>query len=319
MLNDKEKRAGESGWEREVLEKLAFGSLVEQRRSRRWGIFFKLLFFTYLVVLVVLSKPELYDPSEMGNKPHTALVDLDGVIAANTKASADNIVTGLREAFEDENTAGVILRINSPGGSPVQSGYINDEIVRLRKEYPDIPLYSVISDMCASGGYYVAAAADEIYADKASVVGSIGVVMNGFGFVDSLDKLGVERRLYTSGEHKGFLDPFSPENEDEVAHIKGLLGDIHQQFIDTVRKGRGEKLKDDPQLFSGLLWTGEEAVKLGLVDKLGSAGYVAREVIGEEEIVNFTPKETLLKRFSERLGGAMARGISNQSGLFSIR
>ncbi|OOZ42222.1 S49 family peptidase [Solemya pervernicosa gill symbiont] len=317
MFNKIEKNVADQnseGWERDLLNRLAFASINEQRRARRWGIFFKLLLVLYLVGLLFLSVPSLQEGATLKDEKHTALVELEGVIAAGSKASADNIVTGLRDAFEDENTAGVILRINSPGGSPVQSGYINDEIVRLREKYPDTPFYAVISDICASGGYYVAVAADEIYADKASIVGSIGVIMNGFGFVNTLDNLGVERRLYTAGEHKGFLDPFSPENEDEVAHIETLLTDIHGQFIDTVKTGRGERLKENDKLFSGLLWTGAQAVEMGLVDKLGSAGYVAREVIGEADIVDFTPKETLLKRFSDRLGSSMANAITNQVG-----
>ncbi len=295
-------------WQRDLIEKLATSSLAEQRRTRRWGIFFKLLTFAYLVGIVYLYTPDLeMDAAE--HKRHTALVELKGVIAADKEASADNIVTGLRDAFENENTAGVILRINSPGGSPVQAGYINDEIKRLRSEYPDIPFYAVISDICASGGYYVAAAADRIYADKASIVGSIGVRMDGFGFVGAMEKLGVERRLITAGEHKGFLDPFQPAKESDIAHVKRLLADIHSQFIDVVREGRGERLKETPDLFSGFVWTGEQSIDLGLVDELGSAGYVAREVIGAETIVDYTPKEDLLQKFSKKFGTAMGRGV----------
>jgi len=214
---------------------------------------------------------------------------------------------------------GVILRINSPGGSPVQSGYVYDEIRRLRKEYPQTPLYAVVGDMCASGGYYIAAAADEIYADKASVVGSIGVLMNGFGFVEAMEKLGVERRLLTAGAHKGFLDPFSPAQPDEIAHIQSLLGDIHEQFIHAVKEGRGDRLQDDPSLFSGLVWTGEQAVKLGLVDGLGSAGHVAREVIGEENIMDFTPRPRYFEKLAANLGAAVASRMSTALGLDSMR
>ncbi|TCK18358.1 protease-4 [Thiogranum longum] len=297
-----------SEWQRDLIQKLATSSLAEQRRARRWGIFFKFLTFAYLVGIVYLYTPDLeMDAAE--HKRHTALVELKGVIAPDKEAGADNVITGLRDAFENENTAGVILRINSPGGSPVQAGYINDEIKRLRSKYPDIPLYAVISDICASGGYYVAAAADKIYADKASIVGSIGVRMDGFGFVGAMEKLGVERRLITAGEHKGFLDPFQPAKASDIAHVKNLLADIHSQFINVVREGRGERLKETPDLFSGYVWTGEQSIDLGLVDELGSAGYVAREVIGAETIVDYTPQEDLLQKFSKKLGTAMGRGV----------
>ncbi len=303
-------------WQRELINRLAFAAINEQKRSRRWSIFFKSLFFIYLfMIFMVAYFPEKEGAAKITLGKHTALVQLNGVIASDSEASADNIITGLRNAFEDDDTVGVILRINSPGGSPVQAGYINDEIRRLRKKYPDTKLYAVISDMCASGGYYVAAAADEIYADKGSVVGSIGVIMNGFGFVESMKKLGVERRLYTAGKHKAFLDPFSKENPEEVAHIKTVLKDIHQQFIDVVKQGRGDKLKNDPNLFSGYVWTGEQSLKLGLVDALGSSSYVAREVIKAEKIVDFTPRPNYLDRFAERFGMAMARMFSEVMGL----
>ena len=239
-----------SEWQQELINRLAFSAVNEQKRTRRWGIFFKFLTFAYIAAILYIYSPGI-DLAKDAAEKHTALVELKGVIAPEKDASADNIVSGLRDAFENENTAGVILRINSPGGSPVQSGYINDEIRRLRKEYPDTPFYAVISDICASGGYYVASAADKIYADKASIVGSIGVRMDGFGFVETIEKLGIERRLLTAGEHKGFLDPFQPVKQDDVVQVKKLLDDIHQQFISVVRQGRGDKLKDDPLLFSG--------------------------------------------------------------------
>ncbi len=295
-------------WQRDLIQKLATSSLAEQRRARRWGIFFKFLTFAYLVTLVILYTPDI-NLDSIEHKRHTALVELKGVIAADKEANADNIVTGLRDAFKDENTAGVILRINSPGGSPVQAGYINDEIVRLRAKYPDIPFYVVISDICASGGYYVASAADKIYADKASIVGSIGVRMGGFGFVGTMKKLGVERRLITAGEHKGFLDPFLPAKEADITQVKKLLADIHSQFINVVRTGRGDRLKEIPELFSGYVWTGEQAIDLGLVDELGSASYVAREVIGAETIVDYTPQEDLFQRFSKKFGTALGQGV----------
>lgn len=316
MDNDRDRT--ESAWERTVLERVALAAVTEQRRARRWGIFFKSLGFLYLVSLLFMLAPsELSGGSGKGK--HTAMVELGGLIAEGSDASADNIVSGLRSAFADKNTVGVILRINSPGGSPVQSGYVYDEIRRLRKEYPQTPLYAVVGDMCASGGYYIAAAADEIYADKASVVGSIGVLMNGFGFVEAMEKLGVERRLLTAGAHKGFLDPFSPAQPDEIAHIQSLLGDIHEQFIHAVKEGRGDRLQDDPSLFSGLVWTGEQAVKLGLVDGLGSAGHVAREVIGEENIMDFTPRPRYFEKLAANLGAAVASRMSTALGLDSMR
>ncbi len=298
-------------WERKVLDKLAFAALSEQRRARRWGIFFKLASLTYVGLLLWFYLPWQSLSPTMGEK-HSALVDIRGVISADSEASADHVATGLRAAFEDEHTAGVILRINSPGGSPVQAGYINDEIRRLRKKHPDIPLYTVISDVCASGGYYIAVAGDRIYADKSSVVGSIGVLMNGFGFVDSLEKLGVERRLLTAGKHKGLMDPFSPLQDEERTHIQRLLDQMHAQFIQVVKNGRGERLKGGEKLFSGLIWSGEESVELGLVDALGSAGYVAREVIGVEEIVDFSARKGYLERISEGIGSAVASALSSE-------
>ena len=273
----------------------------------------------YISVFTLVYLVDGWDGASIGGEKHTALVDITGVISSESQANADYIVSGLRAAFEDENTAGIILRINSPGGSPVQAGYVNSEIYRLREEHPDIPFYSVITDMCASGGYYIAAAADKIYADKASVVGSIGVIMSGFGFVDTIEKLGVERRLLHAGKNKGFLDPFSPLKSDEVDHVETLLTDIHQQFVDVVKKGRGDKLVNDEKIFSGLIWTGEQSVELGLVDALGSPGYVAREVIGVEEIVDFTKRETVLDQFASKIGATFARSISSIMAGFEIR
>lgn len=310
----------EDNWERDILNRLAFATLNEQRRHRRWRIFFMFLFFIYLfLIYFTVYQPEwnsLVSVDDENNSPgkHTALVEVEGVIATDTEANADKIVSGLQKAFKDKATAGIILRINSPGGSPVQAGYINDEINRLRQQYPTIPVYAVITDICASGGYYIAAAADKIYADKASVVGSIGVLMNGFGFVQAMDKLGIERRLLTAGEHKGFLDPFSPLKPEDIEHIKNLLSDIHAQFINAVKSGRGKRLKsaDEAELFSGLVWTGEQAVKLGLVDALGSASYVAREIIKAEKIRDFTQKPNYLDRFAERLGTTVAETFTRQ-------
>jgi len=303
------KRGGEEVWARDVLERLVQATLKEQRSTRRWGIFFKLLFLSYLFLILYTYWPgKLMDERLTGR--HTALIDINGVIAEDRNASADYIVDSLREAFENRNAVAIVLRINSPGGSPVQSGYVNDEIGRLRAKYPGKKVYAVITDICASGGYYIAAGADQIYADKASIVGSIGVLMDGFGFVKSLDKLGIERRLITAGESKGFLDPFSPLKPEDERHIRTMLGNIHQQFIDTVKKGRGDRLKNDPRLFTGLVWTGEESLELGLIDGLGSTSYVAREIIGADDIVDYTYQPPYFQRFAERLGAAAAEGLA---------
>ncbi len=301
----------QSRFEHDLVSRIALEAIAEQRRSRRWGIFFKLLLALYVLVFLLIYLPPDWDGRAVIGEKHTALIDIEGIIAAGSDASADNIVSGLRAAFEHKNTAGVILRINSPGGSPVQAGYVSDEIKRLRGLHPDIPVFAVITDIAASGGYYIAAAADEIYANKASIVGSIGVVMSSFGFVDAIDKLGIERRLMYAGENKGFLDPFSPLQADDVEHVNQLLDDVYRQFIDVVKTGRGPRLKEDEKVFSGLVWTGEQSLELGLVDSLGSASFVAREIIGVEEIVDFTRRQTFLERFEKQLqavfGAAMAK------------
>ncbi|MBI1732071.1 MAG: S49 family peptidase [Gammaproteobacteria bacterium] len=303
-------------FEQSLVNQVALEFLREQRAARRWGIFFKLLLAGYVLLFLVLyagGKAEM-PPGTFPGSRFTALIDVDGVISADSDASADLIVSGLRAAFENERTAGVIVRINSPGGSPVQAGYVVDEIHRLRGKYPGTPIYAVITDLCASGGYYIAAGTDRIYADKASIVGSIGVIMAGFGFVDALSKLGIERRVRHAGENKGFMDPFQPLRENEIAHIDGMLNEIHQQFIEVVTEGRGKRLKDDAAIFSGLVWTGEKSLELGLVDGLGSAGYVAREVIGAEEIVDFTRRENYLDRFARRMGAALSERILSSAG-----
>ena len=298
--------AADADWERNLLKRFAFDVLREQRAARRWSIFFKLALLVYVLGIFALSWRSNHVGSFISADKITALIDVQGVIASDQPAGADNVVTGLREAFKDKRTRGVILRINSPGGSPVQSGYINDEIYRLKKKHPKVPVYAVLQDVCASGGYYVAVAADEIYADKASIVGSIGVRMDGFGFVEALDKLGVERRLLTSGEHKAFLDPFSPLQQEEVTHVSGLLKDIHEQFINTVKRGRGDRLKQGADLFNGYIWTGERGLELGLVDGLGSASHVAREIIGAEDIVDFTPQQNVIEQFGRRFGAQLS-------------
>lgn len=308
------------GWERDIVSTLALDSLKEQRRARRWGVFFKLLGFGYVAVATLLAfRNQLFDFNFGEAEQHTAIVDVSGPIAAGEPASADRIVAGVKAAFADENTAGVILRINSPGGSPVQSGRVFDEVRRLREEHPDTPLYAVIEDLCASGGYYIAAAADKIYADKASLVGSIGVRSGGFGFVDTMQKLGVERRLITAGENKAFLDPFSPLKNDEVAHMELLLGEIHQQFKSVVKEGRGDALNDSDEIFSGLIWTGEQAVANGLVDAIGSEMTVARDVFEAEKLVNFTPTEGLLNQIAGNIGAQWSHQILNSALIPQLR
>ncbi len=304
---------GDERWARDTLTQLAFAAVKEQRRARRWGIFFKLLFFTYLVTLLVLVWPDDLGTATAAAKKHTALVRVDGLIASSTEASAKNVIEALRKAFKDEKTAGVIVEINSPGGSPVQAGEIYDEIQKLRQQYPKIPVHAVASDVCASGGYYIAAAAQKIYANKASIVGSIGVRMDSFGFTDAIAKLGVERRAYTAGNNKDFLDPFKPVNPAEVQHLQGMLDGIHQQFIAAVKQGRGERLKENPDIFSGLMWTGEQSIALGLVDALGSTRYVAEDVIGEKTQVDYTQRTRWLERLLDgtqaRLGAALLGGL----------
>ena len=295
----------EADWEKQLIEKLAGAALTEQRRARRWGIFFKLLFFAYLTVVILLVL-DWRAADSLGASKHTALVDVVGVIDAKGDSSADRVTEALQNAFKNKNTVGVILRINSPGGSPVQAGIIYDEIRRLRGLYPNIPMYAVVEDICASGGYYIAAAADKIYVDKASIVGSIGVIMDGWGFTGTMEKLGVERRVLTSGENKAFLDPFSPADEKQKRHAQSMLDDIHKQFIDVVKKGRGKRLKETPDLFSGLLWTGDKSIEIGLADGFGSVDYVAREVIKAEDILDFTKKQDFTERFARRFGATMA-------------
>jgi len=294
-------------WERAVLEKVALKALEEQRRARQWGAIFKLLWF--ILAFMVLSawvgwigRPDRDSLAASSSGKHTALVDLDGVIGPDGRTSADRINRALQRAFKDSNTQGVVLRINSPGGSPVQSGEINDEIRRLRAQYPGTPLYVVVQDLCASGGYYVASAADRIYVDKASLVGSIGVIISSFGFTGAMEKLGIERRAYTAGDNKDLLDPFAPENPAQREHVQKMLEEIHRQFIDTVRKGRGTRLKETPEIFSGLIWTGEKSIELGLADGFGSLESVARDVIKAEKVVDFSPKDTLFEQLSDRLG-----------------
>ncbi|WP_119967211.1 S49 family peptidase [Simplicispira lacusdiani] len=303
----KEPAPGAPGWERGVLEKLAFAALNEQRAARRWRTFTRLCWLVFFVIVawVVMSREMAATASK--SAPHTAVVDIKGEIAAGTDASADNVVAAMRSAFEDEGSRGVVLLIDSPGGSPVQAGIINDEVRRLKAKHGK-PVYAVVEETCASAAYYIAAAADDIYVDKASIVGSIGVLMDGFGFTGTMEKLGVERRLLTAGENKGFLDPFSPQTEKQRAFAQTMLDQIHQQFITVVKEGRGERLKATQETFSGLFWTGQQAVELGLADQLGSLDFVAREVIKAEEIIDYTRRENVAERLAKRFGAAMGAG-----------
>ena len=294
------------GWERATLEKLAFATLDEQRLARRWRNFFRLawlLGFGVLVWVLVSRNAPSSDPSA----PHTAMVDIRGEIDAGAEASAEMVVSAMRGALEDKGSRALVLLINSPGGSPVQAGIINDEIVRL-KALHNKPVYAVVEDTCASAAYYVAAAADRIYVDKASVVGSIGVLMDGFGFTGLMDKIGVERRLMTAGANKGFLDPFSPQTESQRVYAQAMLDQIHQQFIAVVKKGRGDRLKETPEMFSGLFWTGQQAVEMGLADGFGSLDLVAREVVKAEDVVDYTRRVNFAERLAKRFGSAVGEG-----------
>lgn len=302
----------QSGWEREVLEKLALAAVTEQTRARRWSVFFKSLMFVYLVaVFGVALYPKISKDISGDSKDHTAVVDVVGMIAEGKEANADSIIESLRDAVKDEHTKGIILHANSPGGSPVQSSYVYEEIRKIKKEHPSLPIYAVVSDICASGCYYIVSASDKIFVNPASLVGSIGVLMDGFGFVDGMQKLGVERRLFTAGAHKAMLDPFSPSKEDETKYIQSLLNQVHQQFIDAVKTGRGDRLKETPDMFSGLVWTGEEGVKLGIVDGVGNQDSVAKELIGAEKLVDFSQQEQLLDKIAGKLGASFGQAIGS--------
>ena len=298
-------RAHTASWERETLERLATAHLVEQRSARRWRIFFRLAWLALAVVALWLGthRGSNNDPTQ----PHTAMIEIKGEIADGAVASAEWVVSALRSAFEDEGAQGVVLLINSPGGSPVQAGIINDEIRRLKAKH-NKPIYAVVEESCASAAYYIAVATDAIYVDKASIVGSIGVLMDGFGFTGLMDKVGIERRLMTAGENKGFLDPFSPQSKAQRAHAQKLLDQIHQQFIQVVREGRGQRLKETPELFSGLFWSGDQAVSLGLADGLGNLDFVAREVVKAEDVVDYTRHENVAERLAKRFGAAVGEG-----------
>ena len=306
-----------NGREWRLIENLVNGLFKEQKTTRRWGILFKSLTFIYLFAILAFyfySQQSDDDTSNEGGF-HTAIIDLAGPIAAGSEASADILVGSLRRAFKSSGTKAVIMRINSGGGSPVQSGYVYDEIKRLRLMYPEKKLYAVIADIGASGAYYIASAADYIYADKASLVGSIGVISSGFGFVGLMEKLGVERRALSAGENKTFLDPFSPLKDTDKAFWQSVLGTTHKQFIDQVRKGRGDRLIESADLFSGLIWTGEQALEKGLIDGLGSSSYVAREIVGEASLKEFSPQLSPLEEVIDRLGVSFAAELATKMGL----
>lgn len=297
-------------WQRDVIEKLAFAAVNEQKTARRWSTFFKSLGFLYVLILILMALGVVHD-SKKTFEAHTALIDISGVIEPGGEVSADAVMSSLHEAYDNKATKGIILRINSPGGSPVQAGIINDEIKRLRKLNPNIPVYAVVEDICASGGYYIAAAADKIYVDKASIVGSIGVLMDGYGFTEVMKKVGVERRLMTAGDNKAMLDPFSPVNPKHQELAQNMLNEVHEQFKTVVREGRGKRLNETPEVFSGLFWSGEQSIKLGLADALGSADFVAREVIKQEEIVDFTYQDDFASRIAKRIGASVSATIGD--------
>ena len=300
-----------SNWERDTLEKLVFATVQERRAARRWSIFFKLSFLT--VALLALWAYYDFNFAGTGDESlgrHTALIEINGEIEAEGSGAADTVIPSLNKAFSDSGSAAVVLRIDSPGGSPVQAGIIVDEIQRLKRGYPDKPLYVVVDEICASGGYYIASAADRIYVNKASIVGSVGVLMDSFGFTGTMDKLGVERRLMTAGENKGFLDPFSPQSDKHKAHAQAMLNEIHQQFITVVRAGRGKRLKETPETFSGLYWTGAKAVEMGLADGFGTVDTVARDIVKAEDVVDYTQQEGLPERVLKRFGAAVGEGAA---------
>jgi protease-4 len=300
----------ESGWERAVLEKLALAAITEQTRARRWAVFFKSLVFVYLtVILGITLYPVLKKDMGIDSKEHTAVIDVTGPIAEDKDANAASIIESLRNAVKDKQTKGIILHSNSPGGSPVQSAYVYEEIRAIKKQHPELPIYAVVSDICASGCYYIASATDKIFVNPSSLIGSIGVLMDGFGFVDIMQKLGVERRLLTAGTHKAMLDPFSPPKIDETQYMQGLLDQVHQQFISAVKAGRGDRLIESPDMFSGLVWTGEAGVKIGIADAFGTEDYVAKDIIGAEKRVDFTKQSRFLDKIAGKLGASFGQAL----------
>ncbi|MEE9331783.1 MAG: S49 family peptidase [Methylophilaceae bacterium] len=299
----------DSVWQKNMIERLALSGLKEQQAARRWGIFFKILLFLYLFTVLSYAVGWVVKDGKAAVGEHTALIDIAGVIQAGGEVNADAVISSLADAYDDKGTKGIIFRINSPGGSPVQAGIINKEIQRQKKLHPKIPVYAVVEDICASGGYYIAAAADKIYVDQASIVGSIGVLMDGYGFTGAMEKMGVERRLLTAGKNKAMLDPFSPVNPEHQAFAQEMLDEIHEQFKTVVRQGRGARLKETSETFSGLFWSGEQSIQIGLADAFGSTDYVAREVIKHEAVVDFTYQENFADRFAKRLGASIGKAV----------
>ena len=302
----------ELGWEREIIEKLALAAVKEQTRARRWNVFFKSLFFVYIFALFGMTVyPKIKNNLGGTGSHHTAVIDVTGVISEDKDANATDIIKSLREAVKDDQTKGIILHSNSPGGSPVQSNYVYEEIRNIKKEHPNLPIYAVVSDICASGCYYIASASDKIFVNPSSLIGSIGVIMDGFGFVDVMQKVGVERRLLTAGAHKAMLDPFSPPKNDETQFMQELLNQVHQQFITAVKTGRGDRLKETPDMFSGLVWTGEAGVKLGVADAYGNDDYVAKNIIGAEKLVNYTKEISFMDKLSGKLGASFGNALGS--------
>ena len=316
-----EENEKDKGWEREAIEKLAFAAVTEQRRARRWGIFFKSLMFVYLTVILGISMYPTFKQSMSGDDGdgHTAIINITGMIAEGKEANADSIIKSLRNAVKNEDTKGIILHVNSPGGSPVQSSYIFNEIRKIKSENPELPIYAVASDICASGCYFIAAATDKIFVNPSSLIGSIGVIMDGFGFVDTMKKLGVERRLVTAGAHKALMDPFSPAKAEEQKYMQQVLAQVHQQFIAAVKEGRGERLTADEDIFSGLVWTGEQSIKVGLADGYGNDDSVATDIIGAKKRVDFTIQERLVDRLAGRMGASFAQTFTSLGKQFMLQ
>ncbi len=310
-----------SGWEREAIEKLAFAAVNEQRRTRRWGIFFKSLMFIYLTVILGIGMYPTFKQSlsEDGGEGHTAVISITGVIAEDKEANAESIIKSLRNAVKNEDTKGIILHVNSPGGSPVQSSYVYDEIRRIKSNNPDLPIYAVASDICASGCYFIVSAADKIFVNPSSLIGSIGVIMDGFGFVDTMKMLGVERRLVTAGAHKALMDPFSPAKGEEKKYMEDLLAQVHQQFIAAVKNGRGDRLIENEDTFSGLVWTGEQGVKIGLADGFGTDDSVATDIIGAKKRVDFTIQERFIDRLAGKMGASFAHSLRSLGQQFTLQ
>jgi len=299
----------DDNWERRIIGQLATEGLLEQQRARRWGIFFKLLTFSFLFIVLAAMLVAARGPERACADKCTAMIEISGELDSQGRASADNVISALQSAFDSKGTRGVVLKIDSPGGSPVQAGQINDEIRRLRGKHPDIPIYAVVDEICASGAYYVAVATDRIFVDKASLIGSIGVIMDGFGLVGAMDKLGVERRTLIAGENKNLLDPFAPVVPRQKEYAQQMLDEVHRQFIAAVKQGRGTRLKESPELFSGLVWTGQRSIELGLADALGTVDSVARDTIKAEDVVDFTVQENIASRVARKFGATLGRTL----------